>query len=330
MVTDKRLILKTLLLTDLHLTHKPEGLLKAQKECILKIFDKERPDEVIIMGDLVMVRRPQPVVLDTLHTIIKTISSHCPLVLLRGNHDSDNRSDDGLTVLSLFESDNVKIITQTTHDYAKQRTYIPHYEDQDRIKNILLTVPEGHSVYGHFGYDGCLNSVGDADFGITLNSFRNCTYLGHIHRFQQSGRVTILGTPYSTNFGESDKVNYYATLEDGKAEFHEVDFGPRYLVVNKEDIPSNLEKINDPNYHTLLRVNLSSGETQPVMDDLNVASLDIKFKPAFDEEVLSDYKPKRDLFTLNEVILEDYIDAAHTDLPKDDILEGLSLIRDEH
>ncbi len=327
---EKRLSLKTLLLTDLHLTHKPVGLLDAQKECILKIFEKEKPDEVIIMGDLVMVRRPQPVVLSALHDIIKTISLHCPMVLIRGNHDSDNRSDDGLTILSLFESDNVQVVTQTTHDYDKKRTYIPHYEDQDRIKNILLTVPKDHSVFGHFGYDGCLNSVGDADFGITLATFRNRTYLGHIHRFKQSELVTILGTPYSTNFGESRKVNYYATIEDGETKYHEVTFGPRYLVVDKSEIEFCLDDINNPDYYTLLRVNLSSGETQPVTDGLDVASVEFKFKPAFDEEMLSDYKPKRDLFTLNEVILEDYIDAAHTDLPKEDILEGLRLIRDEH
>ena len=42
--------------------------------------------------------------------------------------------DDGLTILSLFESTQVKVVIQTLHDYDKQRTYIPHYEDQERIK----------------------------------------------------------------------------------------------------------------------------------------------------------------------------------------------------
>ena len=114
------ILMKTLLLTDLHLSHKPFGLLEAQMECIIKIFEKESPDEVIIMGDLVMVRRPPPLVLSALHMIIKTMEQKCPVVLIRGNHDSDNRSDDGLTVLSLFESPNVKVVTQVEHDYDKK------------------------------------------------------------------------------------------------------------------------------------------------------------------------------------------------------------------
>ena len=321
--------MKTLLLTDLHLSHKPLGLLEAQKECILKIFEEENPDEVIIMGDLVMVRRPPPLVLSVLHNIIKSIEQKCSVVLLRGNHDSDNRSDDGLTIFSLFESPNVKVVTQLTHDYDKKRTYIPHYEDQNRIKAILSTIPKNHSVFGHFGYAGCLNSCGDADFSIGLDNFNTPTYLGHIHRFRQDGKVTILGTPYSTNFGESDKENYYAILDDTGANYFPITFGPRYLMVERDEVEERLAEINDANYFTILRVNLSPGDTDPPYDAINVDHMEVKFRPAFDEERLSEFTPSRDLFSLNEVILEDYIDSANTDLPKEKIMEGFRLIKDE-
>ena len=322
--------MKTLLLTDLHLSDKPLGLLDAQRECILKIFDKENPDEVIIMGDLVMVRRPPPQVLVVLHSIIKTMEQKCPIVLLRGNHDSDNRSDDGLTVLSLFESSNVKVVTQLEHDYDKKRTYIPHYEDQNRIKAILSTTPKNHSVFGHFGYAGCLNSCGDADFSISLDNFNTTTYLGHIHRFRQDKEVTILGTPYSTNFGESGKENYYATLVGTRRTYHQIYFGPRYLMIDRHEVEERLEEINDANYFTILRVNLSPGDTDPPYDAINVAHMEVKFRPAFDEERLSEFTPSRDLFSLNEVILEDYIDSANTDLPKEKLMEGFRLIKDEN
>mgnify|MGYP003651181344 CR=1 FL=1 len=321
--------MKTLLLTDLHLSHKPLGLLEAQKECILKIFEEENPDEVIIMGDLVMVRRPPPLVLSVLHTIIKTIEQKCSVVLLRGNHDSDNRSDDGLTILSLFESPNVKVVTQLAHDYDKQRTYIPHYEDQNRIKAILSTIPKNHSVFGHFGYAGCLNSCGDADFSIGLDNFNTSTYLGHIHRFRQDGKVTILGTPYSTNFGESGKENYYAILDGKDVNYFPITHGPRYLMVERNEVDDRLEEINDANYFTILRVNLSPGDTDPPYDAINVDHMEVKFRPAFDEERLSEFTPSRDLFSLNEVILEDYIDSANTELPKEKIMEGFRLIKDE-
>jgi len=56
--------------------------------------------------------------------------------------------------------------------------------------------------------------------------------------------------------------------------------------------------------------------------------MEVKFRPAFDEERLSEFTPTRDLFSLNEVILEDYIDSANTDLPKEKIMEGFKLIKD--
>jgi len=322
-------LMRTLLLTDLHLTHTPPGLLDAQKNCILEIFEKESPDEVIIMGDLVMARRPKPQVLVALHAIIKTFERQCPVVLIRGNHDSDNRSDDGLTILSLFESTNVRVITQTEHDYDKKRTYIPHYEDQGRIKVLLNTVPKDHRVFGHFGYAGCLNSCGDADFSISLASFGNTTYLGHIHRFRRDGKVTILGTPYSTNFGESGKDNYYAIMDEHDVEFFQIDFGPRYLMLDRGDVEDRLEEINNSDYFTILRVNLSPGDTDPPYEKIDAALVEVKFKPAFDEEHLSNFTPRRDLFSLNEVILEDYIDSANTALPKDKIMEGFRLIKNE-
>ena len=82
--------------------------------------------------------------------------------------------------------------------------YIPHYENQETIKKALDEVPEGYFVFGHFGYRGCLNSAGDADFSLRLSDFRNPSLLGHIHRHVQKDNVTILGTPYTTNFGECE------------------------------------------------------------------------------------------------------------------------------
>ena len=141
-----------------------------------------------------------------------------------------------------------------------------------------------------------LNSCGDADFSIGLDNFNTSTYLGHIHRFRQDGKVTILGTPYSTNFGESGKVNYYAILEGTRQTYRPIEFGPRYLMVERGEVEDRLDEINDPNYFTILRVNLSPGDTDPPYEKLSVASIETKFRPAFDEEHLSDFKPKRDLF----------------------------------
>ena len=343
--------MRTLLLTDLHFNDKPRGLLEAQKNFVTKVFDEHDPDDVIIMGDLMMHRKPTPSVLLALNDVIKHITKKAPLYILRGNHDSENKSDDGVTALSLFESavtqellpnprnraERCKVITKTWFDHRTKRAFIPHYENEEYIREKLENVPKGYTVFGHFGYDGCLNSAGDADFHIRLNNFLNDTYLGHIHGYRQtqvetdglSRSVTILGTPYTTNFGETNKTNYYGIIEDGELSLYVPKHGPRHVMVDREYLDGLVKEINDPNFFTMLRVLMDSSDPEPPYADLDVAYVDIKYKPAFDDDNISSYRPERDIFSINEVLIEDYVDSAESTLTKDQIMEGYSLLKDE-
>jgi predicted phosphodiesterase len=324
--------MKTLVITDLHLTDRPYGTLETQVRCIKRIFDEESPSEVIIMGDLTMHRKPSPSVLVALDTLIRTMGQTSHVVILRGNHDSENRSDDGVTALSLLRSDKVEVICQTKKDDFKNRLYIPHYEDERVIVDALQTCSGDCTVFGHFGYVGCLNSRGDADFSITLDRFNCRTYLGHIHRHRRDGLVTILGTPYTTNYGESGKECYYAILSDEGEELKKITHGPRHLQVDISDLlgdDSIFEYINDPEYTTSLRVMMEAGISEVPYDKLDVHNVEIRYKAAFDEEHISNYSPKRDLFKLNEVIIDDYVSSANTDIPKENIMEGFRLLQDE-
>jgi len=328
--------MRTLLITDLHFTEKPIGLMDAQKKCVKRIFDEETPEEVIIMGDLMMHRKPSPSVLLALSEVLQHFAETAKVYILRGNHDSETKADDGVTALTLF-SPYAKVITQTWFDHKTKRVFIPHYEDEDTIKEALATAPKGYTVFGHFGYAGCLNSAGDADFHISLSNFRNDCFLGHIHKCRQETvrskglqhTVTILGTPYTTNFGETKKLNYYAILEDGKAEYKVLQHGPRHIMVDRGMLDPLIEELNDPDYFTMLRVLLDSSETEPPYDLLDVAYVDIKYKPVFDEDNLSNYQPSRDLFSLNDVIIEDYVSSAETTLEKEQIMEGYMLLKNE-
>lgn len=328
--------MRTLLITDLHFTDKPMGLLEAQKTCVKRIFDEESTDEVIIMGDLMMHRKPSPTVLLALAETVKHMAKTAKVYILRGNHDSENKSDDGVTALSLLDP-YAKIITHTWYDHKTKRAFIPHYENEDRIKEDLASVPKGYTVFGHFGYAGCLNSAGDADFHISLNHFRNDSFLGHIHKCRQETirsdglqhTVTILGTPYTTNFGETKKLNYYAVMEGDTVDYKILQHGPRHVMVDRNILEPLIEELNDPDYFTLLRVLLDSSDVEPPYDLLDVAYVDIKYKPVFDENNISDYQPSRDLFSLNEVIIEDYVSSAETTLDKEQIMEGYHILKNE-
>ena len=343
--------MRTLILGDIHVSNKDASLRLAQEECVKKIYDKEKPDEVIQLGDFLDFRKPSPEAMLTAKSMIDHWRSASDVYILRGNHCASTKADDGVTAMTLFERNTaqeilphsrnrthkVKIVSHTWFDHRTKRAFIPHYENEERIKKALARVPKDYTVFGHFGYFGCLNSVGDHDFDININSFSNTTILGHIHRqnkraFTSEGeerQVLILGTPYTTNFGEAGKDNYYAILEYGEITLHEIDHGPRHMVLANSEVEKNIEEINNPNYHTFLRVMLDAGETEVNTTDIRAAAVNVKYSPAFDEEVISDYKPSRDLFRLNDVVIEDYIESANASIQKDKLMEGYNLLKYE-
>ena len=330
-------MVKTLVIGDLHFDNKPMGMLDAQKEAIIKICkENQECKEVIFLGDLMMHRNPRPSVLLALKEVIDEVSKAKAVYILRGNHDSVTKADDGVTALSLFENSNVRVITQTWYDHNNGWAFIPHYEDEQKIKEDLANVPKDYTVFGHFGYYGVLNSAGDADFTLALSDFRNPTILGHIHKEGRNGNVTVLGTPYSTNFGEAGKDCFYGILsEDGLEKVPSL-WGPRHLVVDYDNVEDNLDWINkdkDPAEFTLLRVNISTiNEDQDkiadLCDKLVVGSLEIKYKPLLDEK--EEFETDGQVFTsaLNDDLIDHYINSSNTKINKEDLLSGLKLIHE--
>ena len=46
-------------------------------------------------------------------------------------------------------------------------------------------------------------------------------------------------------------------------------------------------------------------------------------------EVISNYKPSRDLFRVNDVVIEDYIESANSTIKRDKLMEGYNLLKYE-
>ena len=313
------------------------GMLDAQKEAIIKICKTHREcDNVIFLGDLMMHRNPRPSVLLALKEMLDVVSKDKQVYILRGNHDSVTKADDGVTALTLFESSKVKVVTQTWLDHKNKWAFIPHYEDEQKIKDDLNNTPEGYTVFGHFGYYGVLNSAGDADFSLSLSDFKNPTILGHIHKEGRNGNVTVLGTPYSTNFGEAGKDCFYGILDETGLDKMPSLWGPRHLVVEYDSVEDNLDWINQdqsPEDYTLLRINISTiDEDQDriadLCDKLNVGSLEIKYKPLLDEK--ENFETDGRVFTtaLNDDLIDHYINSSKTKINKEDLLSGLKLIHE--
>lgn len=328
----------TLVIGDLHLDNKIPGMLESQVESVKRIIeDQKHVTKIVFLGDVFMMRRPKPSVLLAFREIVEFIKNLHPFAapdvfVLRGNHDSENKNDDGITALSLYDYPWLNIVTEGIHTGSS--CYIPHYEDEETIKSFLRNSDGDTRVFGHFGYFGSLNSAGDNDFSLVPDDFKCRTYLGHIHKYKREKNITVVGTPYTTSFSEAGKDNYYLTIGDGKDEAHLVEFGPRHVVVEATDLADRIEYLNDPNYFTLVRIIMTTQSEEmesiaPIIDQLNVGYCEIKYSPVIRElDVQSDYNPEDPVYEISDELVEEYINHSETKLGKDVLLEGLKTIHE--
>lgn len=328
---------KTLIIGDLHFVDKPAGLLASQKAAVIQLC-KEHPEcsKVIFLGDLMMHRNPSPTVLLALSETLEEVSKTKQVFILRGNHDSFTKADDGVTALSLFSKPNIKVITHTWIDHENGWVFIPHYEDEQKIKKSLDSAPKDYTIFGHFGYNGVLNSAGDADFSLSISDFKNPTILGHIHGETSNGLVSVIGTPYSTNFGEAGKDSFFGILDERGLVKIPTQKGPRHLVIDYENVEDNLDWLSDSNKDTftLLRISINTIEEDQsqiaeLCSKLSVGFIEVKYKPLLDddEEFLSDGRTFSTV--LDAELIDFYINSSNTNINKETLLSGLALLHED-
>lgn len=334
---------KYLIIGDIHLrdysNHKKYLYHQVQtiQDIILTHFDCI--DGIIFLGDVFHFRKPSASEILAFRRIVNY--TRLPITVLRGNHDSETKGDDGVTVLSAFSGyNNVKIYNHIGRDNEHGFTFIPHYENQDTIKKALGEVPPGDIVFGHFGYLGAYNAIGDFDSNIPLGEFNNFTILGHIHRTKfASDKVITLGTPYTTDYQEAGKGNVIGILTgkkgDWNLELEEVTHGLRHMAIPSEDLEANIEDINNPRFYTLMRVYLnqlsdidSASIRRDLLEQYKVAWVDIKFTPLMDDKKdVSTFQPRGKILQIDDELIEKYVDENVTEIPKEDLMEGLEILK---
>jgi DNA repair exonuclease SbcCD nuclease subunit len=337
-----------LIFGDLHLRDDIPGYLDAQCAFIektVKDFNEICPinyPKVVFLGDIFDKRNPSVKVMLALKALISKL--HADVFIVRGNHDAVSKADDGVTALSLFESKYAKVCTDKPMSFPLKISLepedrglgilIPHYENEETIKSHLASIDDKRAVvFGHFGYHGSLNSAGDNDFRIPLECFNNLTFLGHIHHYSAKDKVVVVGTPYTTSFQEAGKPNYviHYKFKNRRNYWKAIPAvgGPKHHVCKLED----LHKIKlDDQHFNLVRVlvnPLKEGNELDLISKIRsdyplINWVDIRFANVVDtKEEISYYRPERQLFSINEAIIEDYIDSSVTPLSKEDLLSGL-------
>lgn len=338
---------KSIVIGDLHLRDKGNGYIEFQIKSIIDLINSDDYFAVIFLGDVFDKRRPSPTELLRLNDIINSINTK-KTYIIRGNHESETKSDNGVTVLSLYHNPNkgVHVFEHTTrinHKHFPPTTFIPHYENPLSIIESLDRVPEGDMVFGHFGFKDDDDFKVDFD-AIALKNFNNFTILGHIHRYKKEGQVHTLGTPYTVNYGEHNKECYYGIIRHTEDSYkftkrkHKA--GIKHIVSTYEDLDKYTKYFNSNKYYTLVKLLLKKLDEDTsfkfkneILEKYNIDVLDMVYSPIIsmkdDADELSTYVPNKELFKIDDTVIENYVTNQTTDLTKEDIMRGYDILSND-
>ena len=258
-------------IADLHIGKRVHdfSMLEDQRyilEEMLRIFDKEKVDGVLIAGDVYDKTVPSAEAVQVFDDFItKLAKMEMPIYMISGNHDSAERlafgaqlfENDGVYISPVYEGEVKKVevedvygtvniwllpfLKPATVRHALQREDINTYEEgvvaalqgceiDTEQRNILVA---HQFVTGADRSDSEETSVGGLD-NVSAEVFEDFDYvaLGHIHRAQKMGRETLRysGTPLKYSFSEADhkkSVTILELLEKGRVEIHVVPLVPR-------------------------------------------------------------------------------------------------------
>jgi len=328
------------ILTDLHLRDDlVYGYMDEQVNTLLRLVNKKPTDVVVINGDLFQKRNPKGSELLALKRLLKGFK--CKKVYInRGNHDTLSKDGTLDTTLSLFESEKVHVIVddEVIDIYGQPFHFIPHYEDESII--ISKIGKTDYPIFGHFGFDGSLshNNYAYSSYVKKSHFGDRITFLGHIHHCKQYGsNVFMLGTQYSTSFGEANSTKYFHEIIM-KGDLMEVirtpiEFGIKHIVGTVDEIEKLNSKFKFNDFFTLLKVKVDNVDLyakDAIKDDIlskyNLGSLEIVFEDTLPMNHNSVIRTGS-IVSLTDDIVEDYIDKSNSNFSKEDILEALDTIR---
>lgn len=333
---------RIVVLTDLHLrSDYLPGYLDKQVETLTRLVNRKPPDSVIINGDVFHRRNPKGAELLAFRKLLEGLETN-NIYINRGNHDTIAKDGSTETTLSLF-SDLATIVTETKtiriHD--EDFDFIPHYEDESIIIDHLKKT--NNHVFGHFGFDGCVaNGAYHYESHVKKRHLKGdkkrYVFLGHIHKPKVYDKsIFVLGTQYSTSFGEANaqKFIHEILIRSGKMEVvrKPIDFGIRHITTTLNMLEHDAQKYRFGSFYTILRIKmdtLDEGTEKDLKDALfkkhNVKHVEIVF-----DDVLPKYEASHvdydSILTIDDKIVEEYIDNSKTIFSKPELLKALEEIK---
>lgn len=266
--------MKIIHLADLHIGKRVNefSMINDQKYIlnqILEIIDKEKPDAVIIAGDVYDKQVPSIEAVELLDSFISDISKRkTTTFIISGNHDSAERLAFGSSLMAMgkiyispvyngkiskytlkddFGSANFYLLPFVKPNHVKRffpDEKIESYTDAIKvvIDNLKLDTSEINILIAHQFVTGASRteseeiSVGGLD-NVDASVFEDFDYvaLGHIHRPQKIGteRIRYCGTPLKYSFSEVNDTKSVSIIEINSKE----DFNLRMIpLIPKRDM----------------------------------------------------------------------------------------------
>ena len=266
--------MKIIHLADLHIGKRVNefSMIDDQKYIlnqILEIIDKEKPDAVIIAGDVYDKQVPSIEAVELLDSFISDISKRkTTTFIISGNHDSAERLAFGSSLMAMgkiyispvyngkiskytlkddFGSANFYLLPFVKPSHVKRffpDEKIESYTDAIKvvIDNLKLDTSEINILIAHQFVTGASRteseeiSVGGLD-NVDASVFEDFDYvaLGHIHRPQKIGteRIRYCGTPLKYSFSEVNDTKSVSIIEINSKE----DFNLRMIpLIPKRDM----------------------------------------------------------------------------------------------
>ena len=327
------------LLTDLHLrSDYIPGYLDKQVETLTRIVNHKPTHAVVINGDIFHRRNPRGSELLAFRRLLAGFKCQ-EIYINRGNHDTVSKDGSTASTLSLF-SDIATVFcdTGTARIAGVDFDFIPHFEDEQDIVSAVKA--SKNHMFGHFGYDGC-HAQGNYKYDSYLKRShfpkKKLCFLGHIHIPQVRDNIHILGTQYSTSFGESNTQKMYTVLiiRNGVIELlrKPIDFGIRHISCGIAELEHMNQKFKFSNFFTFLRLKLDTLDSyvenkirEEVISKYDIAHLEVVFDDVL-PKLTSHYSKEGKLLTIDDSVITKYVEESDVVFSKEELLEGLKTIQ---
>jgi DNA repair exonuclease SbcCD nuclease subunit len=265
-----------ILISDLHLTDSARDVYRWDIfDWLERQVDKYRVKAVYILGDLTEKKDKHPSsVVNGLMNALGSLSLHCEIVILKGNHDFIDEDNPFFGFVNMHPR--IQFIREPFgYDSGEKQgeLFLP-YTDTPEHDWYEIHFDSYHTVYMHQMVKGATFSnqhvTGEGVDGVKLKcDMQAKIFSGHIHVPQtMTEGITYVGAPYSVYFGDHYEGRAMLMKDNGKCVDLEPEF-PRLWGVKIESIEDLNEHKIAPTDMLKVEINLPRSETHAYRDICN-------------------------------------------------------------